>query len=56
MTVFLYRLSEFVKMSAAVDKRDWVTAAAEMKDSNWYKQTENRARDLVLRMKNIKSK
>ena len=56
MTVFLYRLSEFVKMKAAVDKRDWVTAAAEMKDSKWYKQMEKMARDLVRRMKNIKCK
>ena len=56
MTVFLYRLSKFVKMKAAVDKRDWETAAAEMKDSKWYKQTGNRAKDLVLRMKNIKCK
>ena len=30
---FLSRLSKFKKMKAAIEKRDWVEAAAEMKDS-----------------------
>lgn len=36
-------LLKFKKMLLAIDKEDWVTAAAEAKDSLWYKQTPKRA-------------
>ena len=32
------RLSKFVRFRAAIDKRDYKTAANELKDSLWYKQ------------------
>ena len=41
-------------MKAAVDRKDWVGAAAEMKDSLWYRQVKDRGEELVRRMKNIK--
>ena len=44
------RLSKFKGMKAAVDARDWNTAAMEMVDSAWYGQVPNRAHWLVRRM------
>ena len=32
------RLAKFKKVKTAVDKRNWVEAAEEMKNSLWYKQ------------------
>lgn len=43
----LYR---FKKMWAALEARDYQTAAKEMKDSVWYNQTKKRASRLALRM------
>ena len=34
----LSRLAKFKKVKTAVDKRNWVEAAEEMKNSLWYKQ------------------
>ena len=47
------RLSKFRNMKKAVDNRNWMLAADEMMDSNWYKQVTNRADRLVLRMRNV---
>jgi GH24 family phage-related lysozyme (muramidase) len=47
------RLSKFVGMKAGVDARDWQKAADEMVDSKWYKQTPNRAKRLVERMRGL---
>ena len=41
------RLSKFVKMREAVDLRDWQTAAAEAKDSAWYRQVGRRGEKIV---------
>ena len=41
------RLSRFVKMREAVDLRDWQTAAAEAKDSAWYRQVGRRGEKIV---------
>ena len=47
----LPRLSKFKKMKAAVDDRDWDTAANEMEQSRWYHQVPNRAERLIERMR-----
>jgi lysozyme len=47
----LPRLSKFKKMKEAVDQRRWNEAAAQMKDSKWYRQVTNRAERLCQRMK-----
>ena len=47
----LPRLSKFKKMKEAVDERRWNEAAAQMKDSKWYRQVTNRAERLCQRMK-----
>jgi lysozyme len=47
------RLSRFVQMRAALEKRDWLKVAEEMKDSLWYRQVGNRSIRLVTRMRNI---
>ena len=46
------RLSLFKKLFQALKKGDYDTASEEMKDSNWYKQTGNRAKKLCDMMKN----
>ena len=51
---YCFRLSKFKKMKAEVEKREWVEAAAEMKDSLWYTQVGVRGEELVNRMKDIK--
>lgn len=48
-------ISKFKKMWAAVEVSDWKTAAAEMKDSKWFKQVKNRAVRLVDRMASVQS-
>jgi len=48
------RLSKFKGMKAGVDARDWHKAAAEMVDSNWYRQVTNRAQRLVDRMQQVR--
>lgn len=47
------RLSKFKNFKAAVDARDWNTAADEMIDSNWYNQVTNRANRLVNRIRSL---
>lgn len=47
------RLSKFVRFRAALEERDWLKAAEEMKDSLWYKQVKNRSIRLVNKMRNI---
>lgn len=44
------RLSQFKKFRAAIEEKDFVTAAAEMLDSRWAKQTPNRVQRLHTRM------
>lgn len=46
------RLSLFKKLFQALKNHDYVAASDEMKDSNWYKQTGNRAKKLCDMMKN----
>jgi len=41
------RLSKFKNMIAAVEDLDWERMADEMEDSNWFKQTPNRAKRLI---------
>lgn len=41
------RFRKFRKMIKAVENRDFIKAAAEMKDSRWYSQVGQRARTLV---------
>lgn len=48
------RLSKFKGMKAGVDAHDWHKAAAEMVDSNWYRQVTNRAQRLVDRMQQVR--
>jgi lysozyme len=45
------RLSKFKKMLAALEQRDFDTAADEMIDSRWYQQVKLRAKELVTRMR-----
>jgi lysozyme len=47
------RLKKFVKMKAAVDKRDWNEAANQVIDSNYYRQLPNRAGRLVKRLRGL---
>lgn len=47
------RLSKFKNMRAALDKGDWVTAAAEGRDSRWYHQVGNRSERLMKRLENV---
>lgn len=47
------RLSKFKGMKRGVDARDWMTAATEMVDSQWYRQVTNRADRLVTRMRAV---
>ena len=44
------RLAQFKKFRAAIEEKDFVTAAAEMLDSRWAKQTPNRVERLHKRM------
>mgnify|MGYP003125002506 FL=1 len=47
------RLSRFHKMKKAVDEKNYVEAAVQMKDSRWYKQVTKRADRLIDRMENL---
>ena len=47
------RLSKFKKHNAALACGDWKTAAAEGRDSRWYKQVTNRAERLMSRLEEI---
>tara|TARA_B110000858_G_scaffold93803_1_gene108186 strand:- start:353 stop:862 length:510 start_codon:yes stop_codon:yes gene_type:complete len=47
------RLGKFKKMTAAMERKDWATAAMEGRDSIWYKQVGNRAERLMTRMENV---
>lgn len=40
-------VSKFKKFRAAIEKKNYSVAAAELKDSKWYGQTGNRGRDYV---------
>ena len=44
------RLSKFKNLIAAVNDLDWASMSDEMEDSNWYKQTTNRADRLIARV------
>ena len=44
------RLSKFKNMIAAVEDLDWIKMADEMEDSNWYRQTPNRAKRLITKV------
>ena len=41
------RFRKFKKMIAAVKQSNWPEMIIQMKDSDWYKQTTNRANDLI---------
>lgn len=41
------RLNKFVKFKKALEEKDYVTAAKEMTNSNWYHQVGNRSKKLV---------
>ncbi len=47
------RLNKFNNFKAAVNARDWNTAANEMIDSRWYKQVTIRAMRLVKRVRDL---
>lgn len=47
------RLAKFVKMRAALMKRDWRKAAEEGRDSLWYRQVTNRAERLMSRLERV---
>jgi lysozyme len=47
------RLSKFKKMIAALNEKDWVTAASEGRDSLWYRQVTNRAERLMSRLEAV---
>lgn len=47
------KVRTFKRMFAALRKRDFVTAAAEMRNSKWYAQTPNRAERMAKRMEKI---
>ena len=41
------RFNTFKRFQAALENRDWVQAAVEMRDSRWRTQTPNRAQTLI---------
>jgi hypothetical protein len=43
-------MSKFKNMIAAIEDLDWARMSDEMQDSNWYKQTTNRADRLIARV------
>ena len=47
------RLRKFRRMIAAIDRKDFAAASAEMLDSQWAEQVPNRARRLIRRMRDI---
>jgi lysozyme len=50
------RLSTFVKYRAALEKRDWKSAAREGRDSLWYGQVRNRAERLMRMLEEVKER
>ena len=46
------RLSKFKNMLAAIEAREYTTAADEMMDSRWYEQVGRRSKELVEMMRN----
>jgi len=46
---------KFKKMIDLINLKDYEGASKEMRNSEWYKQTPNRVKRLVERMKNVKS-
>ena len=49
------RLKKFKKMKEAVDNKDFIKAAREMRDSKWYEQVPLRAERLINRMRGLKN-
>ena len=47
------RLSQFKKMLAAIEAKDYKEAAKEMMDSRWYHQVGRRSKELVERMRKV---
>lgn len=47
------RLSKFVNMRSALVSGNWKKAAAEGRDSLWYRQVTNRAERLMTRLENV---
>lgn len=47
------RLSKFKNMYLHLQNEDWVNAAAEGRDSLWYRQVGNRAERLMTRLENV---
>ena len=47
------RLSKFMKMNAALEGGLWKRAAAEGRDSLWYRQVRKRAERLMTRLENV---
>lgn len=45
------RLGQFKKFLAAVEDRDWASAASEMVDSKWHRQVPERSGRLIARMR-----
>jgi lysozyme len=43
-------LKKFVKMIAAIEKNDYITASMEMKNSSWFKQVGVRGEELTIQM------
>lgn len=48
------KLDGFVDTKKAMLKRDWKNMAAEMKDSNWYKQVGRRSKDHIATIRSLK--
>lgn len=44
---------KFKRTIAAIEARDYASAAKEMKNSNWYRQVGNRSKELVREMHNV---
>lgn len=47
------RLSQFVRMNAALNTRNWKDAAREGRDSRWYDQVTNRTERLMSRLEKV---
>ncbi len=47
------RLSKFKNMNKAIEQNDWKRAAAEGRDSLWYRQVRKRAERLMTRLENV---
>lgn len=47
------RLAKFTEMRFQLSQRNWKQAAAEGRDSKWYRQVTNRAERLMTRLENV---